>query len=99
MSNKFESHELKVLECVFVERTNSSAPVEEIDILNYLENMGYENFKMAARLAFLKLVRNGYLEEELGFQGVPGYKLTEAGENLFLNYPVKQLEMLEDNNE
>ena len=88
MNEQFELHELKVLECIFVVRSSRVVPLEENYIVNYLEESGFKNPRMVARLAFLKLEEKGYIKEEYGFHGDPSYLLTEAGEKLFLGCPI-----------
>ncbi len=87
MNEQFELHELKVLECIFVVRSSRVVPLEENYIVNYLEDSGFKNPRMVARLAFLKLEKKGYIKEEYGFHGDPSYLLTESGERLFLDHP------------
>ncbi|MFT4060050.1 MAG: hypothetical protein QM652_10955 [Legionella sp.] len=83
MNEQFDLHELKVLECIFVARHSKAVPIEEKCIVNYLEESGFKNPRMVARLAFLKLEKKGYITEIYDF--VSGYLLTEAGEKLFLD--------------
>lgn len=84
MNDPFDLHELKVLECIFVVRGGKAVPTEEKCIVNYLEESGFKNPRLVARLAFLKLEKKGYITEVYDF--ISGYLLTEAGEKLFLDY-------------
>lgn len=80
MDKKFDSHEFKVLECIFKARVTQENCVEESFILKSLENAGINEPRMA-RHAFLRLEEKGYIREEL--HSNRGYLLTEMGERLF----------------
>lgn len=87
MNNQFDLHEIKVLECIFIDRDNRKTPLAEHFIFNYLEKAGFHNARMAARFAFVKLLEKKYISEEYGFHDDPSYLLTESGERLFLDHP------------